>query len=52
MYSQAQPGENPTENNETENNESSTKRKSAKPKNAKKAKKDKDDIVDGESKKE
>ena len=52
MYSQAQPGENPTENNETENNESSTKRKSAKPKNAKKAKKDKDDIVDGETKKE
>jgi len=52
MYSQAQPGENPTENNETENNESSTKRKSAKPKNAKKEKKDKDDIVDGESKKE
>ena len=52
MYSQAQPGENPTENNETENNESSTKRKSAKPKNTKKAKKDKDDIVDGETKKE
>ncbi|SVB79558.1 uncharacterized protein METZ01_LOCUS232412, partial [marine metagenome] len=49
MYSQAQPGENPTENNETENNESSTKRKSAKPKNTKKAKKDKDDIVDGET---
>ena len=52
MYSQAQPGENPTETNETENNESSTKRKSAKPKNTKKTKKDKDDIVDGESKKE
>ena len=52
MYSQAQPGENPRENNETENNESSTKRKSAKPKNTKKAKKDKDDIVDGETKKE
>ena len=52
MYSQAQPGENPTENNETENNESSTKRKSAKPKNTKKAKKDKGDIVDGETKKE
>ena len=52
MYSQAQPGENPTEDNETENNESSTKRKSAKPKNTKKAKKDKDDIVDGETKKE
>ena len=52
MYSQAQPGENPTENNETENNESSTKRKSAKPKNTKKAKKDKDDIVDGETNKE
>ena len=51
MYSQAQPGENPAENNETENNESSTKRKSAKPKNTKKAKKDKDDIVDGETKK-
>jgi len=49
MYSQAQPGENPAENNETENNESSTKRKSAKPK---KAKKDKDDIVDGETKKD
>ena len=52
MYSQAQPGENPTENNETENNESSTKRKSAKPKNTKKAKKDKDDTVDGKTKKE
>ena len=52
MYSQAQPGENPAENNETENNESSTKRKSAKPKNTKKAKKDKDDTVDGKTKKE
>ncbi len=52
MYSQAQPGENPAENNETKNNESSTKRKSAKPKNTKKPKKDKDDIVDGETKKE
>ena len=52
MYSQAQPSENPAENNETENNESSTKRKSAKPKNTKKAKKDKDDIVDGETKKD
>ena len=52
MYSQAQPGKNPAENNETENNESSTKRKSAKPKNTKKAKKDKDDTVDGKTKKE
>ena len=52
MYSQAQPGENPTENDETENNESSTKRKSAKPKNTKKAKNDKNDIVDGETKNE
>jgi len=52
LYSQAQPGENPTENDETENNESSTKRKSAKPKNTKKAKNDKNDIVDGETKNE